>query len=91
VSGLAQHIIALGLGNLRAILVCWSSMKDKIPSVVKCDQCGRLSPIEGWDLVYEDRLPLETVSTPQQVKEIDCQIRCNKCGIRIQTMLPPRT
>jgi hypothetical protein len=64
-------------------------MKDKIPSVVKCDQCGRLSPIEGWDLVYEDPSPLETVYTPQQVKEIDYQIRCSKCGIRILTIPPP--
>jgi hypothetical protein len=66
-------------------------MKDTIPSVIKCNKCGRLSPVEEWDLVHEDRLPLETVSMPQQVKEIDCQIGCSKCGIRIQTILPPRT
>ena len=66
-------------------------MKDTIPKVVKCDRCGRLSPVEGWDPVYEDPLPSDTDYTPQRVKEIDCQIRCSKCGIRIQTMPPPRT
>ena len=66
-------------------------MKDKIPSVVKCDQCGRLSPVEGWDLVYEDRLPSDSDYTEQRVKEISCMIRCSKCGIRIQTMPPLRT
>ena len=47
--------------------------------------------VEGWDPVYEDPLPSDTDYTPQRVKEIDCQIRCSKCGIRIQTMPPPRT
>ena len=74
-----------------AILVCWWSMKDTFPNVVKCDRCGRLSPVEGWDPVYEDALPSDTDYTPRRVKEISCEIRCNKCGIRIQLMPPPRT
>ena len=49
-----SDVVALRGGRLCAILVCWSSMADKIPSVVKCDRCGRLSPVEGWDPVYED-------------------------------------
>ncbi len=52
-------------------------MTDKIPKVIKCDRCGRLSPIEGWDPVYEDRLPSDNDYTEQRVKEIDCQIRCS--------------
>ena len=66
-------------------------MKEKIPSVVKCDKCGRLSAVEVWDPVYEDPSPSDTNHTPPRVKEIDCQIRCNKCGIRIQTMPSLRT
>ena len=66
-------------------------MKEKIPSVVKCNQCGRLSAVEVWDPVYEEPSPSDTKHTPQRVMEIDCQIRCSKCGIRIQTVPPPRT
>ncbi len=61
-----------------------------MPKVIKCDRCGRLSPVEDWESVYEDPLPSDTVYTPPRVKEISCEIRCNKCGIRIQLMPPPQ-
>ena len=65
-------------------------MKDTTPSVVKCDECGRLSPVEGWDPVYEDPTPSDTVYTPPRVKEINCEIRCNKCGARsVDVLLAP--
>ena len=73
-----------------AILLSWSSMKNTTPNVVKCDRCGRLSPVEGWEPVYEDPSPIDTAYTPPRVKEINCEIRCNKCGIRIQAMAEPR-
>jgi hypothetical protein len=68
-----------------------TAMRDMTPSVVECDVCGRLSPVEGWEPVYEDPSPLDTVYTPPRVKEFKCEIRCNKCGIRVQVMPPPKT
>lgn len=65
-------------------------MRNAIPNVIKCNQCGRLSPVESWDSVFEDPLPSDSVYAEQRVKEIDCQIRCSKCGIRIQTMPAPQ-
>ena len=64
-------------------------MKIKMPSVIKCDRCGRLSLLEDWEPVYEDRLPSDTDYTPQRIKEITCEIRCNKCGVRIQAVPLP--
>ena len=73
-----------------AILVDYLSMTTKTPNVITCDQCGKLSAVEGWDPVYEDPLPTDSVYTPRIVKEINYEIRCNKCGTRVQAMSPPQ-
>jgi hypothetical protein len=63
-------------------------MKNATPSVANCDQCGRLSPVEGWDPIYEEPSPSDTAYTPPRVKGFNCEINCNKCGIRVQVMQP---
>jgi hypothetical protein len=68
--------------------VCLSRLASTIPSVVKCDHCGRLSAVQEWEPVYEEPQPTDTVYTPRRVKEIRCKIRCSKCGIVIQVMAP---
>ena len=65
-------------------------MGSIVPSAVKCDQCGRLSPVISRVPLYNDVSPLAPVGTLPRVKQINCKLDCSKCGIRIQVM-PPLT
>jgi transcription elongation factor Elf1 len=61
-----------------------------MPTVVKCERCGRLAVVEEWEPVYDDPLPTDTIHTALRIKEFSYKIRCSKCGIRIQVMPPPK-
>ena len=65
-------------------------MPSDIPNVVKCEHCGRLSPVMGWVPIYEDQSPIESMGTPPRVNGISCKLECSKCGIIIQVMPPPK-
>jgi hypothetical protein len=63
-------------------------MGRTIPSVVKCNQCGRLSPVISRVPIYEGEPMFESAGALPRVKEISCKLDCSKCGIRVQVMPP---
>ena len=63
-------------------------MASNIPNVVKCDLCGRLSPVLSWEPVYEELSPEESIGRQPRVEEFTCKYDCSKCGIRFQAMPP---
>jgi hypothetical protein len=65
-------------------------MPNDIPNVIKCEHCGRLSPVIGWAPTYEDQSPIESMGAPPRVTGIRCELECNKCGVVIQVLPPPK-